>query len=177
MAKRPGWVVSASHPLELFPAFVICGHRLIGPLHLDIQQHPRQPPDRCAVPRHHEPAPLALPGRPRRRSRAPFLIDVTLTVMTAAVVAAPPGPWTCPAGTGGLQDRRGIGDPRAAQTRVARWRSVPLTHRSNTPAGAGGRSRRLVALTAALTPRRRGRGRSGRRSRRRTGPGSWRPRR
>jgi hypothetical protein len=35
MAKRPGWVVSASHPLELFPAFVICGHRLIGPLHLD----------------------------------------------------------------------------------------------------------------------------------------------
>ena len=68
--------------------------------------------------------PLALPGRPRRRSRAPFLIYVTLTAMTAAVVAAAAGPWTCPAGTGGLQDRRGIGDPRAAQARVARWRSV-----------------------------------------------------
>ena len=39
------------------PSFRHLRHRLIGPLHLDIQQHPRQPPGRCAVPRHHQPAP------------------------------------------------------------------------------------------------------------------------
>ena len=122
--KRPGWVVSASHPLELFPAFVIC---VIASSVLYIWTYNNIRGSLLVVVLFHATInlpPLALPGRPRRRNRAPFLIYVTLTAMTAAVVAAAAGPWTCPAGTGGLQDRRGIGDPRAAQARVARWRSV-----------------------------------------------------